>query len=122
MNIEKIKIGKTYPTGNFSSIRIDVEASIDSESEDVYACLENLKDVCDNYFKANYSEPYNQDQPSITVPVQPKIPTTKTPEDAAKELIETANASNIKWFKHLTDQFPQLTELYNNKLNQLNNG
>lgn len=60
MKIINIKYGKTYSLGNFCSERIDLEASIDSGTEDVYECLEKLKDTCDTYHKCNNPQLYTE--------------------------------------------------------------
>jgi len=52
MVITKVSYGKTYPLGNYSSERIDLEASIDN-IETVEEVLQELRDKCDSIHKTN---------------------------------------------------------------------
>jgi hypothetical protein len=58
MVITKVSYGKTYPLGNYSSERIDLEASIDN-IETVEEVLQELRDKCDSIHKTNNPHLYN---------------------------------------------------------------
>ena len=133
MKIEKVSYGKTYSLGNYCSERIDLEASIDEDKESCIEAVNQLRHYCDGIHKQNNPKLYQEQE--TTIPNNQCIKGSitpydkegnllhplpeKTPEQAAQELIETATPSNIKWFKHLPEKYPQLKQLYQQKLKEL---
>ena len=131
MKITTIKYGKTYSLGNFCSERIDLEASIDADTEDVYECLEKLKDTCDTYHKSNnpklYTETpiHNNSQWEVNTNTQEQPPSTpKTQPHSTIEAINTCtNLKELQDFqllvKNMSNKYPEIKEAYQNKLKQL---
>ncbi len=139
MKITKASYGRTYSLGSFQSERIDLEATID-EGEDIQFVVCNLKHECDQIHQKNNPHLYQEQE--TTIPIDDKYKqfrdtpisehlekqrkTIESKKLSQKELItqEIYNAKTLKalseW-KLLSDKYPDLKEIYQNKLNQLTN-
>lgn len=132
MKITTIKFGKTYSLGNFCSERIDLEASIDSGTEDVYECLEKLKDTCDTYHKANNPQLYTQ-QSLVSLDgwewkdnkweeIPPSTPKTQ-PHSTIEAINSCTTLKVLQEFdlivQNMSKKYPEIAEAYDNKLLEL---
>lgn len=132
MKITNVKYGRTYSLGNFCSERIDLEASVDTDTEDIYECLEKLKDTCNTYHKANNPQlctekslfpldvwDWEDNKWEENPPSTPKTQPHSTIEaiNSCKNLKELQDFQLL--VKNMSNKYPEIQEAYDNKLKQL---
>ena len=108
MTITKIQYGRTYPTGNFSSERIDCEMTLDAE-DDVQEAFQLLKVQCDTINKKNNPHLYQEqtpivpdinEHPAFILDHLPEPDEKITPEDTKRYIIgEIDKCKTIKELK-----------------------
>lgn len=144
MTITKVSYGKTYALGNYCSERIDLEASIDEDTESAADAIYQLRHYCDEIHKKNNPHLYQeqdtiQERQSFREVVDNHLSKIEESKErfnslqyidnqpkklSQKELIlqEISNATTEKQLKEwrlLAEKYPEIMDTYYNKLNQL---
>ena len=138
MKITKVSYGKTYPLGNYSSERIDLEATVE-DGENRTLALSALKEICDIEHKQNnphlYQEQdtlynqivegakFRQEMASITNIRPPELEEKNlTQEQKFLNLISLATSTKeLSMYEKTANnpKYPSLKTAYDNKYNQL---
>jgi hypothetical protein len=137
MTITKVSYGKTYPLGNYSSERIDLEASVE-EGERITGVIELLKEICDREHKANNPHLYQEQGTQYPMPFMNEkeifgqldnLTLTKltenqplTQEQKIHNLItQSTSLPELKQWELLSNNkiYPSLKQAYENKLKEL---
>ena len=143
MQITKVSYGKTYPTGNYSSERIDLEATID-EGETITGVISVLKKMCDTEHQNNNPHLYQEQDTKYQHPIseinnyttidRTELRPVETPQPIDNQLTQeqkihnlitqSTSLSELKQWELLSKnkQYPTLKEIYDNKLKELTNG
>jgi hypoxanthine phosphoribosyltransferase len=146
MKITKVSYGKTYPLGNYSSERIDLEASVD-EGESISLAINTLKEICDIEHKSNNPKLFQEQEYKQLNEEPPQIPIQKyqmhdsekesaavymsygepskpiTQEQKFLNLINLATSTKeLSMYEKTANnhKYQNLKEAYNKKYNQLN--
>ena len=136
MTITKVSYGKTYPLGNYSSERIDLEASVE-DGERITGVIELLKEICDREHKANNPHLYQEQETiiefgrdennNLTRTEKTPQPIDNTPKKLSqKELIQQeiekcTTIKQVEEWKILSDKDPETKKQWCEKYDQLTN-
>ena len=146
MTITKVSYGKTYPLGNYSSERIDLEATL-HEGEEIKMAVEALKIMCDVMHKENNPHLYQEQDTiqheyhNVKAPIQQIIqpsehfikdyvsvknveipPQLLTQEQKFLQLISLATSTKeLSMYEKTANnhKYPQLKAAYDQKYSQL---
>ena len=124
MNITKVSLGKTIPNGSFSSIRIDMEATID-EGETPEQVLLSLSQRIDQYHKQSHPELYSSEQNSYpeilsTVRYETQQEQQLTPsQKIINQIKQCSDITVLKSFELLAKNNTEIKTVYQVKLNEL---
>lgn len=130
MKITTVNYQKVFPLGQYINERIGVEIQVDPDESEVEA-LREAKRIVEQFHKDNNPQLYTETPivdynnfSATNVHSAPdkeeEIQVPESPEEGARKLIESSvTLKGLSFFKPLTTKYPNLKEIYDNKLKEL---
>lgn len=134
MTIDRIKYGKTYNLGSYSSERVDLECTLDTD-DDMEEAFKILKEHCDSIHKKNNPQLYQEQERHIvsqwatqphqetTLTCLPPQPEKISPEQETEALIlaiSEATIEELPQYQLLAAKNQKTMGAFNRRKKQLN--